>query len=991
MRADSPVLNEENSPDWPKVRKHGAKYTKFVVGSLKEDTECNGQLPDDLATAYPNLTHLHVWGWSDLTALPQLPPGLVSLDIRKCPNLKSVTNLPSEHLEELVIEDARELTTLPLAATYPNLWDVSIQNCPLLEEPALLGIIDKASQITHLNYSGCDQLKQIVKFPRSADRVDLNRLPELRYLPGSAPSSLRRLGLRDAVSVKRLPSFSNWPDYLDLTGTRSLESMPRPTGGRTLFLHGSGIRVPPSTEHGESPDENVSERTRRYFDDVDLCGLGKVKRAKVLVLGNGSAGKTCLSAALIPQGDPHAAKELRTTHGIQFWPFSTDARVGESNEPVDVQLWDFGGQEIYHHTHRLFMSKGSVFILVWDPDQDGKQPPPTDNGYQDEWRPPQYWIDLIQQACPWNPRIAVVCSKRSARVAGLVAQWENQVEPKWRCELKLHFIDSLGGENQGELADLRDWLMINVGEVIHTQGIEVPAYWEIAQDLVARWLKQGIPNSDGKLREAKETTEKAFQAALRAEITARADDFEVLATALKRKKFALNEDRIERTLGFLTRSGWIYWDPELFERRVIVGQKWALDGIYMALDRDDKSRVYRELRNADGQFTAKVLAEWLEGKAWKTQYTEGQRELILSYMVKIGTCIELVSKSESLWGHTVYKSLQHLPSAKELNLQQAFDRNLDPVTTSVTHLRLHRGHWHAILSKLGDHYGTDGLYAIDGFALENKDGQHVCLMLHFDQRNAGSAGLGGRIEIQVAGRDAQARSEDLREFVASYLPEGAPLSSSSESPPAGPKPNLIRIFVSYAWQPKQGQEDLLDTGVTLDYEAPVNRAQDDFRADSNVLEFLRDRDSIRDGDSIVQFMLQAKSAEMVLVVHSDKYWRSPYCVYELHSVLDAFENSPKNMRENLLFVALSNSRIGETADVDQYVLHWQALRSTPKRLERVGMTTENLRAAAIHLLRNQTSKIHDEGITHRWDPAHPEALTTWLREKLGLKPRTPKE
>ena len=33
-------------------------------------------------------------------------------------------------------------------------------------------------------------------------------------------------------------------------------------------------------------------------------------------------------------------------------------------EPTTVHVWDFGGQEIYHNTHRLFASEGTVFVIV---------------------------------------------------------------------------------------------------------------------------------------------------------------------------------------------------------------------------------------------------------------------------------------------------------------------------------------------------------------------------------------------------------------------------------------------------------------------------------------------------------------------------------------------------------------------------------------------------------------------------------------------------
>ena len=102
------------------------------------------------------------------------------------------------------------------------------------------------------------------------------------------------------------------------------------------------------------------------------------------LLGNGGAGKTCLAGALVPGGDPCQADRLGSTHGVRFEDWSFDAKVDSRFEKIHLNLWDFGGQEIYHNTHRLFMSKGAVFIVVWKPEQDGRQPVRSASDYQDE-------------------------------------------------------------------------------------------------------------------------------------------------------------------------------------------------------------------------------------------------------------------------------------------------------------------------------------------------------------------------------------------------------------------------------------------------------------------------------------------------------------------------------------------------------------------------------------------------------------------------------
>jgi internalin A len=69
-----------------------------------------------------------------------------------------------------------------------------------------------------------------------------------------------------------------------------------------------------------------------------------------LFLGNGGAGKTQLFRRLrdLPF-DPN----IPTTHGVQLG--QTTVELDGCPEPVRLNLWDFGGQDIYHGSHALFL------------------------------------------------------------------------------------------------------------------------------------------------------------------------------------------------------------------------------------------------------------------------------------------------------------------------------------------------------------------------------------------------------------------------------------------------------------------------------------------------------------------------------------------------------------------------------------------------------------------------------------------------------------
>jgi len=95
-------------------------------------------------------------------------------------------------------------------------------------------------------------------------------------------------------------------------------------------------------------------------------GKGEIENiieSKLLIIGESGAGKTTLAKRLV---DPFAElpSPLESNHDIKVdkWEFNK----GESSSNVSVNIWDFGGQEIYHATHQFFFSQKSIYLLLAD-------------------------------------------------------------------------------------------------------------------------------------------------------------------------------------------------------------------------------------------------------------------------------------------------------------------------------------------------------------------------------------------------------------------------------------------------------------------------------------------------------------------------------------------------------------------------------------------------------------------------------------------------
>ncbi len=139
----------------------------------------------------------------------------------------------------------------------------------------------------------------------------------------------------------------------------------------------------------ESPPVEIikkgNEAIRQYFKS--LAGEQQaLNEVKVLLVGDGAAGKTSLAKALL--GEPFDINESQT-HGINIEPW----KIEVNNTEITVRLWDFGGQEIMHATHQFFLSKRSLYILVLDGRKDEK---------------PEYWLKHIESFGGDSPALVVL-------------------------------------------------------------------------------------------------------------------------------------------------------------------------------------------------------------------------------------------------------------------------------------------------------------------------------------------------------------------------------------------------------------------------------------------------------------------------------------------------------------------------------------------------------------------------------------------------------
>ena len=122
--------------------------------------------------------------------------------------------------------------------------------------------------------------------------------------------------------------------------------------------------------------------------------------AKLLILGDGGEGKTCVSRAV--RGLPF--KPQVTTRGVDVepWPFAHPDHPSDEAKQITLNIWDFEGQEINHQTHQFFLTSQSLYLLVFK----CREQFPRDRA--------EYWLDTIRARAP-DAKVAIVitgCEER---------------------------------------------------------------------------------------------------------------------------------------------------------------------------------------------------------------------------------------------------------------------------------------------------------------------------------------------------------------------------------------------------------------------------------------------------------------------------------------------------------------------------------------------------------------------------------------------------
>jgi internalin A len=134
------------------------------------------------------------------------------------------------------------------------------------------------------------------------------------------------------------------------------------------------------------------------------------------------------------------------------------------------------------------------------------------------------------------------------------------------------------------------------------------------------------------------------------------------------------------------------------------------------------------------------------------------------------------------------------------------------------------------------------------------------------------------------------------------------------SRPELPPKNIPEIFVSYAWGDHSSEDARQRTEI-------VDRLCERLGKDS--WHILRDSNVLRSGDIISGFIKRISLADHVIVVLSDKYLRSPYCMTELYSIYQRSVGEKEDFLRRIVPLVLKDARFGTPEERVEYAKHWE--------------------------------------------------------------------
>jgi len=757
-----------------------------------------------------------------------------------------------------------------------NLRSLNLFGAGLKEIPSWLGQLQHLSSIT-LRINELSQLPSSLADLTNLESLDLaqNQFTEIPLVLFRIPS-LARLELQQIWPENRGPGIKEIP--------REIVDSPNLT---EIDLSGHPVETPPI-----EVVKKGAEAIKNYWRQQQEAGIDYLCEAKLLVIGEPGAGKTSLAKKL--KDHAYALKPAESsTEGIEItrWNFRAAIRVkqGKKEKLLDrnfrVNIWDFGGQEVYHATHQFFLTRRSLYALVVD---DRKE----DTDFN-------YWLNVVELLSDASPTVIVQNEKqdrqREINMGSLHARF-----PNLRETLRINLADNRG------LDGLAGVLKRELQQLPHI-GVPLPRTWNLVREALERDYRNYL-------------------------------SVEEYLAICQTHGFQRKSDKLQLS-GYLHDLGIClhFQDDPVLKQTLILKPRWGTDAVYRVLDNDQVIR-------RRGRFGPEDL-----NRIWSDHEYASMHHELLRLMMRFQLCYELSSgaayiapqllsstQPEYRWDQTenlvlryeydfmpkglvtrLIVALNHLIAEQELVWKSGVILERDSTRAEIIEDYPHR----KISVRIAGP-DTRGMFAILDDQLDrihksfNRLKYEKYLPCNCEECLKGvdpfAYPLGQLRNCATAGRQIQCwksyRLVDPAALIRDLLPaprlaDRRDLRVAERVTRSEPSPRK-EVFVSYAWTPES--------------KAIVDQIENALA--SSDIALIRDRNELRYKDSIRTFMERIGRGKCIVTLLSKRYLQSKSCMFELTEMAER-----EGIRDRIFPIVLGDANVYDASGRLDYIGFWEEM------------------------------------------------------------------
>lgn len=587
------------------------------------------------------------FGHFEIKVIENIEPlnkSLTYLDLNHC-KLKQIKNLDTfENLKflNLTYNQIKEINNLDNLENLDTLFldgnqITDITNLDSLKKLIYLGLSDnkisKISGLTNLinlkflnlrhnrNIDKIENLEKNIKIDHlvlnscNIEKLDnIEHLSNLEYLEIHSNQIKSLEGIENLYNLKSIDAYSNQItnfEYLKLFD--NLES---------LSLRGNPIK---NIDQSIIFEYNCLKNLRIWHQELSKKTINKTYN--ICLLGDTRTGKSSLLDRLkYNTFDPNKL----SSHAIILDTYNsiyTDLKI-TGDKDIKLQFFDFGGQDIYHGTHRWFLKGRHLNIILYNADQKDTA--------DVERKSIEYWIKICVQNNPDNP-ILIVQSKYKRDGNQIPSEFDDLKKKYPQILSEISHIDSaLDDISTNGFDDLKKSIGLGIQQVLGFE-MEIPQSFDNARTYL---IKQSKKNKEIDHEELSKLAKDTFK-------IGQHYDFDICYSLL---------------LKWLQGVGVIFYNENMLGGRIILDQKWAIDAIYSLFKPGEN--IDRLLKKNKGQIKLSDIYEYL------SQYNDYEKDLLINYLKNSYTVFEYRYNFYKDSNQRTLLCPRYLPSSNNLEISK---------------------------------------------------------------------------------------------------------------------------------------------------------------------------------------------------------------------------------------------------------------------------------------------------------------------------------